>query len=98
MTLNGQALEPRVLYCMGTGRTGAAFASRRGGRLLLIGGPPFPETIVMRWNFVARTPEEIASARADWEGHRRYGDVTAYDGPRLAAPELLPLVRPEAVS
>ena len=73
-------------------------SSRGGGRLLLIGGPPFPETILMWWNFVARTPEEIAEARADWEAHRRFGDVPAYNGPRLAAPELMRLARPEPVS
>ena len=48
-------------------RADAARSSRDGGRVLLIGGPPFPETILMWWNFVARTPEEIAQARADWE-------------------------------
>jgi redox-sensitive bicupin YhaK (pirin superfamily) len=34
--------------------------------LLLIGGPPFGEEIVMWWNFVARDHAEIAQARADW--------------------------------
>jgi len=32
-----------------------------------IGGPPFPESILMWWNFVARTPDEIAEARAALE-------------------------------
>ena len=59
------------------------FSSKDGGRLLLIGGPPFPETILMWWNFVARTADEIAAARADWEERRRFGEVTAYAGPRL---------------
>ena len=35
-------------------------AATSGGRVLLIGGAPFPETILMWWNFVARTPDEIA--------------------------------------
>jgi hypothetical protein len=42
----------------------------------------------MWWNFVARTADEIAQARADWEGRRRFGDVNAYAGPRLSAPSL----------
>ena len=75
-----------------------AVSSRSGGRVLLIGGPPFPETILMWWNFVARTPEEIAEARADWEGQRRFGDVRAYRGPRLAAPSLTRMARPNPVS
>jgi hypothetical protein len=45
----------------------------------------------MWWNFVARTPQEIADARTDWEERRRFGEVTGYSGPRLAAPSLVKL-------
>jgi hypothetical protein len=96
--LEGERLEPRVLYYLGTQRTSAAFSSTDGGRVLLIGGPPFPETILMWWNFVARTPEEIAEARADWENRHRFGDVPAYNGPRLSAPSLLKFARPNPAS
>jgi redox-sensitive bicupin YhaK (pirin superfamily) len=96
--LEGQALEPRVLYYLGTQRASASFASRAGGRLLLVGGPPFGESILMWWNFVARTPEEIAAARADWEAHRRFGEVRAYRGPRLAAPSLARFARANPLS
>ena len=34
--------------------------------LLLLGGPPFGEEIVMWWNFVGRDHAEIEEARADW--------------------------------
>ena len=34
--------------------------------LLLLGGPPFGEEIVMWWNFVGRDHSEIVEARADW--------------------------------
>ena len=37
-------------------------------RLLLLGGPPFGEAIVMWWNIVARTHEEVVSWRAEWQG------------------------------
>ena len=94
---DGEPLADRVLHYLGTTRTDASFSSRDGARVLMIGGPPFPETILMWWNFVARTPEEIAQARADWEAHRRFGDV-AYDGPRLAAPDLARIARPNPVS
>jgi redox-sensitive bicupin YhaK (pirin superfamily) len=98
VTLGGQRLEPRMLYYLGLGRLALGVASRNGGRVLLIGGPPFPEPILMWWNFVARTHEEIAAARTDWEAHQRFGDVPAYIGPRLAAPALVRAVRPEPIS
>ncbi len=96
--IEGQPLEPKTLYYLGTKRHSACFRSREGCRLMLIGGPPFPEAILMWWNFVARTPEEIAEFRADWLEHRRFGDVPAYDGPRLTAPELIRFARPNPVS
>ncbi|MDN5745474.1 MAG: pirin family protein, partial [Nocardioidaceae bacterium] len=38
-----------------------------GARLLLLGGPPFGEAIVMWWNFVGRTHEDIVAYRAAWQ-------------------------------
>jgi redox-sensitive bicupin YhaK (pirin superfamily) len=96
--LDEQPLRERVLYYLGMQRTDVPFATQSGARLLLIGGPPFPETILMWWNFVARTPDEIRDARDDWENRRRFGDVTAYKGQRLHAPELVRLARPNPVS
>lgn len=93
-----QSLEARMLYYLGTRRLGLSLSSRTGGRVLLIGGPPFPETILMWWNFVARTPQEIAAARADWEAHRRFPEVPGEHGPRLAAPELVRFARPNPAS
>ena len=96
--LDGETLAERMLYYLGTARSEASFSSEAGARVLLIGGPPFPETVLMWWNFVARTPEEIAQARADWEERRRFGDVAAYNGPRLNAPSLTKVARPNPVS
>jgi redox-sensitive bicupin YhaK (pirin superfamily) len=36
-------------------------------RLLLLGGPPFGEAIVMWWNIVARTHEEVVEWRSSWQ-------------------------------
>ena len=41
----------------------------------------------MWWNFVARTPEEIESAVADWRDGR-FAAVADYDGDPLPAPPL----------
>ena len=97
--VNGRRLEPRILYYLRPGRSEIRFSSDAGGRLLFIGGAVFPEPIVMWWNFVARTPEEIAEAKADWDQHSsRFGEVKAYKGSRLVAPELGRLARPNPMS
>jgi redox-sensitive bicupin YhaK (pirin superfamily) len=36
-------------------------------RVLLLGGPPFGESIVMWWNFVGRSHEEILAFREQWQ-------------------------------
>ena len=36
-------------------------------RVLLLGGPPFGEAIVMWWNFVGRTHEEVVAFREEWQ-------------------------------
>jgi quercetin 2,3-dioxygenase len=92
--MEGQVLEPRLLYYLEPGRTDMALSSRFGARVLLIGGEPFPEQILMWWNFVARTPDEIGAARADWASHRRFGEVAAYQGHRLDAPAIFHLRQP----
>lgn len=94
----GTPLAPHVLYYFGSGRTELDFVSRGGGRLLLLGGPPFGETILMWWNFVARTPDEIRQAHADWGTGERFGVVRGYDGAPLPAPPLARLARPNPVS
>ncbi|MFI1847794.1 pirin family protein [Streptomyces sp. NPDC020480] len=62
-------------------------------RMVLLGGPPFGEQIVMWWNFIGRSHEDITQAREDWMTGSRFGEVNGYDGDRLPAPELpnLPL-------
>ena len=42
-------------------------AGPAGSRLLLLGGPPFGEPIVMWWNFVGRTHEEVVASRNAWQ-------------------------------
>jgi len=72
----GRVVEPGVLAYLGTGRDDVAFEVREPSRALLLGGAPFDETVLMWWNFVARTREEISAARAQWEAaDDRFGTV-----------------------
>jgi quercetin 2,3-dioxygenase len=64
-------------------------------RALILGGPPFEEEIVMWWNFVGRTHEDIEQARDEWMAHsERFGEVSGYAGEiqHLPAP-VIPGVR-----
>jgi redox-sensitive bicupin YhaK (pirin superfamily) len=58
-------------------------------RTILLGGAPFEEEIVMWWNFVGRSHDDIVRAREDWEAASdRFGVVEGYPGGRLPAPAL----------
>jgi quercetin 2,3-dioxygenase len=84
----GAPLAPATLLYLGAGRAELSLraADEAPLRLLLLGGAPFGETVLMWWNFVARTADEIRDAREDWQAGRRFGEVRAYAGARLAAP------------
>jgi redox-sensitive bicupin YhaK (pirin superfamily) len=88
----GEALERGPLLYLGTGRDQLRLRSmtpdRSPTRLLLIGGEPFDERIVMWWNFVGRTHAEIAQARGQWAAGERFGEVQGYDGDAIPAPPL----------
>jgi redox-sensitive bicupin YhaK (pirin superfamily) len=96
--LEGQDLDERTLYYLGPGRTEGAFSSARGARVLLLGGPPFGEKILMWWNFVARSTAEIREAREDWQAHRRFAPIRGHERTRIPAPELLRLAEPNPLS
>jgi hypothetical protein len=88
--LEDRPLSKDTLYYLGCGRRELAIGcGPEPVRVLLLGGAPFGETILMWWNFVARTTDEIVAAREDWEAGRRFGEVPAYAGPRTPAPAFL---------
>jgi quercetin 2,3-dioxygenase len=97
-SLEKQLIEQNTLYYLGACRESLEISSRDGCKVLLIGGLPFPEKILMWWNFVARTPEEIRQAREDWEAGRCFGAVTGTHLERLSAPDLARFARPNPIS
>lgn len=61
----------------------------QGARVLLLGGEPFESAILLWWNFVGRTQEELSEARDQWVNQDpRFGSIPDYNGPRLEAPAL----------
>ncbi|WP_431913290.1 pirin family protein [Nonomuraea jabiensis] len=85
-----EQLEPGPLVYLPPGRSGLRLSGR--GRVLLIGGEPFGEEIVMWWNFVGRSHDEIAAFRKDWMEGEGFGAVEGFDGAPLPAP-VLPTTR-----
>ncbi|MEV6329025.1 pirin family protein [Streptomyces sp. NPDC051909] len=81
---------PGSMLYLGCGRTELPLRAISDAGLMLLGGEPFEEEIVMWWNFVGRTDEEIRVAREQWMTGDRFGDVVGYAGDRLDAPEVPP--------
>jgi hypothetical protein len=88
---DGTTLRPGSLMYLPPGRRSVAITARGGARLFLLGGEPLGETLLMWWNFVGRTPDDIAAAARDWAAGERFGAVASYRGAPLAAPPLDPV-------
>lgn len=89
-TVAGESLEAGILLYLATGHTSVTINCDAATRILMIGGAPFKEDILVWWNFVARTQAEVEQARSDWVAKSpRFGmisDPTA--GEWLTAPSL----------
>ena len=98
----GRAVEPGPLLYLDQGRSEVRLETEGGARLMLLGGEPFTERLVMWWNFVGRDHDEIVAARQAWEnrepaggadaGNGVFGRVRGYDGPDIPAPPM-PITR-----
>ena len=101
VTLDGRGLARAELGVVGAGRHPAAVqlaAGDGGARVLVLGGEPFGEEVVMWWNFIGRSHEDVVAAREAWQGGDggsadepgRFGRVDGYAGPvaRIPAPAL----------
>jgi redox-sensitive bicupin YhaK (pirin superfamily) len=74
--IDGRPLLPGKLGYLGRGRDELHLDVRGPTRAVLLGGEPFEEPIVMWWNFVGRTREEIDAAYASWARQDdRFGHV-----------------------
>lgn len=90
VVVDGQAVAPDELLFLPAGRSTLALQCTPGTRLLLVGGAPMNEDVLVWWNFVGRTQEEIAQALADWQAGPENSDRF---GARVASP-LAPLQAP----
>jgi redox-sensitive bicupin YhaK (pirin superfamily) len=88
---DGTQFRPGMLAHVPTGSDRIELTAPGPCRFMIVGGLPLGERLVMWWNFVARSAEEIASARESWiHGDGRFGPVHGYAGKPLPAPPLPP--------
>ena len=98
LLVDGSPVPPGRLAFLPVGRPSIRFEADGPTRLLLLGGEPLGEPIVMWWNFVGRSHDEIEDLRAQWQLEVAGRATTAVFGlpvadprPPLDAPELPPL-------
>ncbi len=86
-TINGHELNDDNMVILEPGLSQVKVDIHAGSRILLLGGEPFESPILLWWNFVGRTQEELNTAREQWINHdERFGSIPDYEGPRLEAP------------
>lgn len=74
---------------LGRGRDKLRLELAPDSKILLLGGAPFAEPVLMWWNFVGFDKATIATAQRQWEsGDARFGAVGDGRAPRLQAPPL----------
>jgi quercetin 2,3-dioxygenase len=97
VTVAGVDVADGQLIALPVGREELEVSAREPARLLLLGGRPFDEPLLMFWNFVARTRDEVDAAYTDWTGgpgrSDRFGAVDSAL-PRIPSPR--PLWAPAA--
>ncbi len=92
--VDGKPLARNDLGFLEPGQDAVEIAATADTRLLLLGGPPFGERIVMWWNFIGREHDEVVGYRAQWEALLAEGVTDRFalpaDDPReaLHAPPL----------
>ncbi|WP_370891804.1 pirin family protein [Janibacter sp. GXQ6167] len=95
ITFEGEKLPLAALGCVEPGRrTLRIEVGDEPALLILLGGTPFEEEIVMWWNFVGRDHDEIVAFREEWQARSdRFGEVPGYVGrvEWIPAPEMPPL-------
>ncbi len=75
---DGAGAAPGHLVYLGAGRDELGLSTGGQSRVLLLGGPPFQERLLMWWNFVARSRDEVEAGYVDWSSDSgRFGRVAS---------------------
>jgi quercetin 2,3-dioxygenase len=98
---DGKPVPPRALAHIARGRDSVELTAAEDAEartvVMLLGGEPFEEDLLIWWNFVARSHEEIVALREAWNGEGpawfspRFGEVKGFEGDRVPAPPVPPV-------
>ena len=89
LRVNESEIPVTNLHYMPIGQDSVEVTSRASAKLILLGGAPFQEEIVMWWNFIGRSHDEIVQMRADWNNKsERFPAFEDRIHGRIPAPEL----------
>jgi redox-sensitive bicupin YhaK (pirin superfamily) len=90
LTVDGQAVPTSGLYFVPAGAESVAIEAAAGSIVLMLGGKPFGEKILMWWNFIGRTQADVSKAREEWNAQtgERFGKFEDQIGGWIPAPEL----------
>lgn len=86
--IDDETIGVDTLFYLSCGHKKLSVRMKKGARVLIVGGEPFAEEILIWWNFVARTKEEMVQATEAWNNHTAFGEVKGYQGDRLTPPSL----------
>lgn len=76
LTYRGEVYTANELVYVGEGLSSVTLTLMKGSRLLLLGGTPVQERIMMWWNFVGYDVQTLQQAVSDWNnGDIRFGTV-----------------------
>ena len=99
VAIGDQVAEPGLLAYLGEGWDECRLDVRAPARALLLGGIPFPEPLLMWWNFVGRDRDELSEARRQWSvGRRALRDRALAARPHRCGPAALGVDPPRPTS
>jgi len=75
----GTAVRAGQLAYVGVGHDELPLSAWGPARIMLLGGVPFPDRLVMWWNYVARSEDEVTDAHRAWADgdEQRFGPVAS---------------------
>jgi len=84
--VNDDELGLHHLAYLAPGSSALRLRAHEESRLIVLGGVPLGESIVMWWNFIGRSHEEIVQFRTQWNVENANGSLNPQDHPAFGWP------------